>query len=68
MYRVQVLLSNREWKDKSGLYSDLNQAKEYEKELLDKGWYTRIVDESDWPCLKPDDYSQADLDSTPQVR
>ncbi len=48
MYRVQVLLSTRNWIDKSRLYSTLKGAREYEQVLIDKGWYTRIVEDSGW--------------------
>lgn len=49
MYRVQVLLSDRRWIDKSALYETKKEAERIEQVLLDQGWYTRIVDESGWP-------------------
>ncbi len=46
MYRVQVLLSDRRWRDKSALYETVEEAQRAEQLYLDQGWYTRIVDDA----------------------
>lgn len=45
-YKVQVLLSNRSWIDKSDCYNTKEAAESREKFLLNKGWYTRVVEDS----------------------